>query len=612
MKTRRLLLLDDDALAAAVLADSFRSLGWEVHACSRPAELLHRLAHDRPDAVLLDFVLPDTDGAALCAAIRLAPGARLPVLLFSGSDVDPELARAAGADGMFPKPVPVEQVHQRLLALLRRDEGDEGDSPRPAGAVRLPAGDVLGVDAHAGGVAEEGELSPGWLPSVLLRIHDRQFTGVLEISTDNWRCKVFFNRANPASARSTDHETELGAVLGKLGLATRDRLESSAAEARRRGRPLGEELVASSLIDRPAAERALREQVLQRLERAGKEAAGRWILSPAEPLGLAGYEVPAAVAFWRAGGSVDLTFDDADRGAHIRPALPVWAWTLLDPAGVHTATRKAIVTGARLSDCLSAGGTVASRLVAILRRFGNLSLAEDPPAVAPDASTHSETELIEARVAANARRLAEADHYTVLGLAPDASDFEVSAALLTAVAATHPDTLPGDVSAATRERARRHFAAVVEAGRVLGDTERRAIYDAELNRRERRGVHAPRGEAHADLLAERAREAFLRGQHATSAALLRAALRLEGDNADVLAMLGMARHLACPGDPDAGLKELKQAIDLDAHAEYAKFWLAQIHVARGEPEAARTLLRQALEANQDFDPARDALRSLEP
>lgn len=609
MKSRRLLILDDDALSAAVLADAFRARGWEATAFGSAGELLGAINERRPDALLIDFVLPSTDGAALCAAVRLAPGPRVPIVLYSGSDVPPELAARAGADGLYGKPLPIDEIHRRLSGLLA---AAEAESPARVGpAVRLPAGEVVGPDAQGVAATEEGALAPGWLPPLLLRLHDRQFTGVLEVAAPDWRCKVFFNRAAPASARSSDRETELGNVLGELGLVSRERLEACATEARRRGRQLGEELVSAALIDRPAAERALREQLLRRLERAALHTEGQYTLSPAEPLGLAGYEVPSAVAYWRCGGQLELEVDDDDRQRFVRPAVPPWAWTLLDPAGLHGSARRAIVTGARLAACLAAGGSVAARMVAVLRRFGSLSLVDEAPPVWPGAHA-ADTEATESRVAAQARRLAEADHYTVLGLAPDASDFEVSAAYLTAVSAAHPDTLPPEVSAATRERARRLFAAVVEAGRILGDPERRAIYDAELNRRERRGLHAPRGADNADVLAERGREAFARGDYVTAAGLLRGALRLEGQNADVLAMLGLARHRACDGDPDAGLRELRQALDIDPDAEYARYWLAQLHLERGEPDVARKLLRQALSTNQEFELARDALRSLEP
>ncbi len=611
---KRVLILDDDALTARVVADGLRSRGWDALVCTAAQEGYAAVVGLRPDAVVLDAILPGSDGAALCAAIRLAPGPRIPVLIYSGSDFPREAAARAGADAFFGKPVPIDEVHAKLVQLVP-EEAPPAHDPFLAGPVRLPAGEVVGGQAASprpDAPGDEGEVRAGWLPPLLLRLHDRRFTGVLEVEAGDWRCKVFFQRGAPASARSSDRETELGAILAQLGLASREHLDASAAEARRRGRPLGETLVSTSLLDRAAAERALREQVLRRLERAAGRSSGQWRVLPVEPVGLAGYEVPAAVAFWRVGGDAEVLVDADESRRYVRLGLPGWAWPLVDPHGTLAAGRAALLGGATLGESLAAGGEPLSRLVAILRRFALLSLTDTPPSVSPrdGGLSLAETAALEERIAAQDLLLGDADHYTVLGLAPDALDVEVSAAVLTAVATIHPDTLPAGVSAATRERAQRRFAAVVEAGRVLGDVERRTIYDAELNRRERRELHRIGAENNAVLLAERAREAFSRREHVSAAALFRAALRLEGDDPDILAMLGRARHLACPGDTAAGLGELRRAVALDPDAEEALFWLASIYIERGEADEARVLLRRALARNHEFEPAREALRSL--
>ncbi len=611
---KRVLILDDDALTAQVVADGLRERGWDALVCTAADEGYAAVVGLHPDAVVLDAVLPGSDGAALCAAIRLAPGPRIPILLYSGSDFPRDAATRAGADAFFGKPLPIDEVHAKLLQLVPEDPPPAYD-PMLAGSLRLPAGEVVGGQGEASRTeapGDEGEVRPGWLPPLLLRLHDRRLTGVLEVESGDWRCKVFFQHGAPASARSSDRETELGAILAQLGLASRERLDASAAEARRRGRPLGETLVSTSLLDRASAERALREQVLRRLERAADRSSGQWRVSPAEPVGLAGYEVPAAVAFWRVGGEAEVLVDADESRRYVRLGLGSWAWPLVDPSGNLAAGRAALLGGATLGEALNAGGEALSRLVAILRRFGLLSLSNDPPSVAPrdGGLSLAEFSALEERIAAQDLLLGDADHYTVLGLAPNALDLEVSAAVLTAVATIHPDTLPPGVSAATRERAQRRFAAVAEAGRVLGDPARRAIYDAELNRRERRELYRIGAENNAVLLAERAREAFGRGEHVSAAALFRAALRLEGDDADILAMLGRARHLACPGDSSAGLGELRRAVALEPEADEALFWLASVCIELGEADEARVLLRRALARNHEFEPAREALRSL--
>jgi tetratricopeptide (TPR) repeat protein len=76
-------------------------------------------------------------------------------------------------------------------------------------------------------------------------------------------------------------------------------------------------------------------------------------------------------------------------------------------------------------------------------------------------------------------------------------------------------------------------------------------------------------------------------------------------------MLGWARHQACPEDASAGEPELRRALLLDPDDEYALYYLGRLLGARGEVDAARQLLRSALEKNHEFDLAREALKELD-
>ena len=138
----------------------------------------------------------------------------------------------------------------------------------------------------------------------------------------------------------------------------------------------------------------------------------------------------------------------------------------------------------------------------------------------------------------------------------------------------------------------------------------RAVYDGMLGRRSGWSTELPGNENHAVLQAERARLCFRRGEYVTAAALLKNALLLEGDDVDILAMLGRTRRLACPADPKAGEAELRKALSLDPTAEFAWLWLAEQHRDRGEVEVARSILRSLLSRDPEFEPARQALRTL--
>ena len=86
-------------------------------------------ATDRPDAVLLDVMLPRMDGLEVCRRLRAA-GDDIPVLMLTARDevADRVAGLDAGADDYLPKPFALEELLARLRALLRRTRsaGPEG------------------------------------------------------------------------------------------------------------------------------------------------------------------------------------------------------------------------------------------------------------------------------------------------------------------------------------------------------------------------------------------------------------------------------------------------------------------------------------------------------
>jgi CheY-like chemotaxis protein len=609
VSTRRVLIIEDDVLTAAILADQLRERDWEVEVRHSAADGYAAALSLRPDILLVDVVLPEMDGAALCAALRLAPGARLPVVLCSTREVSDELSRSVGADLFLSKPLAPEIVHQALLRLL--PAAGAAPSLPVAPATRLPAGDVVGPDSHVQ-TGEEGIIEPGWFVPFLLVLHRRKFTGVLEMESGEWKAKMFLERGELTSARSSGRETELGRVLEQLGLQPPLGVEGSAEEARRLGRPLGEQLIDSSLLDRASAERALREQIVLRAQQAANQTEGKWRLVSAQAVGLAGFEVPAGVVAWRCGEVADGELTARDEKRFIRVHLPLWAWRILSGRPIAAEAVAAISAGARVSDCRRAGGELAVQLIAVLCRFEAGRLTTDPPTIGPsdEAADRADLDALESRISSQHRMLADADHYTVLGLHPDATSSEIHLAALTAISAFHPDTLPPAITPGARQRAQQLTSRYLEARRVLEDPERRSIYNALISGQKKYGYEP--FSASDDALAERARAALERGDHCMAAALFRIAAANEPTDVDVLAMLGRARHLACPDDPEAGIPELRRAVSLDPTAEYALYWLAMAHHEHGESDSARGLLRRALLLNHEFDLARDALRDLDP
>lgn len=118
----RVLIVEDDAAIATILAMLLGMLGFEATSAGDGAQALHALAvGPRPDALLIDIRLPSCgpDGVALARMVRARPdGARVAVLLMTAESYDEDaVLLEAGADAFIRKPVP---DADELATIIRR------------------------------------------------------------------------------------------------------------------------------------------------------------------------------------------------------------------------------------------------------------------------------------------------------------------------------------------------------------------------------------------------------------------------------------------------------------------------------------------------------------
>ncbi len=117
----RLLLVEDEPLAAQLLAKGLREHAYAVDVVADgTSALMHASANDY-DIVVLDLGLPDVDGIALCATLR-ANGLLAPILMLTARDaVQMRIAGLdSGADDYMTKPFDLRELLARLRALMRR------------------------------------------------------------------------------------------------------------------------------------------------------------------------------------------------------------------------------------------------------------------------------------------------------------------------------------------------------------------------------------------------------------------------------------------------------------------------------------------------------------
>lgn len=116
MPKARVLIVDDSAAVVATLRTLLDGCGYEVATALTGAEALEAVRVAQPDVILLDWVLPDTEGPQLLREIRTFCSARCIMITAQDSPEHCVAALDAGCDDFVPKPV---RPHELLLRLER-------------------------------------------------------------------------------------------------------------------------------------------------------------------------------------------------------------------------------------------------------------------------------------------------------------------------------------------------------------------------------------------------------------------------------------------------------------------------------------------------------------
>ena len=119
----RVLIVEDEAPLVTMLRYNLEREGFSVDEAADGEEALLRIAEQRPDAVLLDWMLPLVSGLEVCRQIRRLPATRtLPVIMLTAKGAESDRIRGldSGADDYVVKPFSPSELVARLRAVIRR------------------------------------------------------------------------------------------------------------------------------------------------------------------------------------------------------------------------------------------------------------------------------------------------------------------------------------------------------------------------------------------------------------------------------------------------------------------------------------------------------------
>jgi len=264
---KRLLLVDENADVAGLLADAAARLGADVSVLGTGRALLESLARRAPDLAVIDLPLADVPGSEVLAALRRAG---VPAIAVSGVHRGARAAadvRRLGAEDFFEKPFPVDGLMAsaaRLLgvALPGLDEAHDevtgsrlltGDpEPSTVAAGIVPALDEPPAHVSAPAPAEgfetriaepprarpagemppprRGDLSATTVPRLVVALHVAQATGALTLVRGPVRKILAVDRGAPVYAASNVAAERFGALCVRRGLVSQERLDALRAE----------------------------------------------------------------------------------------------------------------------------------------------------------------------------------------------------------------------------------------------------------------------------------------------------------------------------------------------------------------------------------------------
>jgi DNA-binding response OmpR family regulator len=118
---QRILVVEDDPSILTGLVDLLSAEGFAVLQATDGASALARWAEEKPDAVLLDIMIPEKNGYDVCRQIRRADP-RTPIIMLTAKseEVDKVVGLELGADDYVVKPFGVNELMARIRAVLRR------------------------------------------------------------------------------------------------------------------------------------------------------------------------------------------------------------------------------------------------------------------------------------------------------------------------------------------------------------------------------------------------------------------------------------------------------------------------------------------------------------
>ena len=121
MSVNRILIADDDREIVQLIAESLEEEGFEIVTAFNGREALEKLEQGQINLIILDIMMPETDGLEICRRVRQKQAAPIILLSAKSREIDKVVGLEVGADDYITKPFSINELIARVKAHLRRE-----------------------------------------------------------------------------------------------------------------------------------------------------------------------------------------------------------------------------------------------------------------------------------------------------------------------------------------------------------------------------------------------------------------------------------------------------------------------------------------------------------
>ncbi|MFQ5417256.1 MAG: DnaJ domain-containing protein [Myxococcota bacterium] len=480
---------------------------------------------------------------------------------------------------------------------------------------------------------EQGTLEETPLPTLVLDLHRAQFSGTVRIVRDRVEKTFLFRDGSPVFAESNLASESLGVQLIDAGVISRNDYSRVVQRVESESCKEGKALLDLELIAPRGLFLALKDQVRARLVECFSWAQGHFTIEPSheppeetQPFRADVYSLiqEGIEAHW---GPDRILCDlephmnqNAVRtslASRVQPRLETDVATVafIDALNgrctlwkaLQRATSPRAMATAWLLDAIgaveyqeatterSASPPERTELEIVFGEDDAVAIEEEPrprPANAAAGGDPGATAPLRDEIRAKFEKLAELDHYELLGVTPDAEVPLIKRRYLEAAKSYHPDALARlHIEGEDRDRASKVFAAIGTAYSVLCDPDRRRQYDASRVGDDD-AVDAEQL-ATAETLYRKGEILLRQGNFKGALEFLQPAVEIYPDECDYQSAAGWALYKKMPSEPELAKAHLEKAAALRSTDGVVLFRLGVVLRALGETVAAATLLAKA-------------------